>query len=754
MIERSSDRNLSPLLGAALLGAAAILFFHPGALDMDRLKANLLLTASVPLLLIFAGPRRLAAALAERGGSLLVAAGALVFFLALNFTPGSTGHPDGLRLLAFLAVLMLVLVVMRNHAWARPFLVPGILLATGLIVAAYALLQTAGIDPFYVENPRREAVSTLGNSTETAEVLALLLPWALAFLLAPGRGAFLFGALSFALIAAGLWVTGGRAGALAALAGATVLLVLRLCKTTGDGAPSLGFSLAGAAVALVLGLAAGGILTASRGPAFKNIESDASILSPDYPTNKVRLAVWDGTLEMIGDRPLLGAGAGRFRYDFPPYRDPEEARIPGLRGARTEVHDPHNEFLWAAAEGGVPAGLALAAFLGLIFLRFMALAGNALDYRHRLAACAGAGTAAAFAVDALFASPLHDPATAVILFLTAGLAAAGTPDPGEDGRRIPRGLIALPAAAGLAILGILLGGPGLLADLGAARIAVGDTLGPEELRAFQAAADRDPSNLDLANFVGQTAGMRLAGTSADRDGRYTDDAIRRLCHVLDRHPWHSGALRTLARLRAFRGELPAAKHLIARYLRTGVGEGDPAKLLAGFLREAGNEREALKIEYGTPGADPAPLLNEAEAAEQAGNPTRAAMLCDIYLTFRPLDGDALFILGRSLKAAFDGGHRDAFRRMHMAYALDWMEQGDWMQAQVSARLVRRYGEGTGEADVLDALILAEREDERFEGPRRIPVNRPFLERIAALNEAGRLPEGVTPWIRKALRKRP
>lgn len=72
----------------------------------------------------------------------------------------------------------------------------------------------------------------------------------------------------------------------------------------------------------------------------------------------VKLAVFRGTLRLIGDFPLFGAGRGAFETAFPPYR-PAEARLytPNL----VFTH-PENIFLQWASEWGLP--LTLLAVLG------------------------------------------------------------------------------------------------------------------------------------------------------------------------------------------------------------------------------------------------------------------------------------------------------------------------------------------------------------------------------------------------------
>lgn len=79
-----------------------------------------------------------------------------------------------------------------------------------------------------------------------------------------------------------------------------------------------------------------------------------------------RRAIWSHTLEMIGDRPLMGVGPGNWQYAYPLYDGGDMLRV----GSAPER--PHNDYLWIAAETGL-VGLAaylwLLAAAGLIFVR-------------------------------------------------------------------------------------------------------------------------------------------------------------------------------------------------------------------------------------------------------------------------------------------------------------------------------------------------------------------------------------------------
>lgn len=62
-----------------------------------------------------------------------------------------------------------------------------------------------------------------------------------------------------------------------------------------------------------------------------------------------RLLLWEKTISMIKENPLLGVGFQNWKYQLPKYS------LEGLRNEKNEVNvqRPHNDFLWIAAESGI-----------------------------------------------------------------------------------------------------------------------------------------------------------------------------------------------------------------------------------------------------------------------------------------------------------------------------------------------------------------------------------------------------------------
>ena len=62
-----------------------------------------------------------------------------------------------------------------------------------------------------------------------------------------------------------------------------------------------------------------------------------------------RLLLWEKTISMIKENPVLGVGFQNWKYQLPKYS------LEGLRNEKNEVNvqRPHNDFLWIAAESGI-----------------------------------------------------------------------------------------------------------------------------------------------------------------------------------------------------------------------------------------------------------------------------------------------------------------------------------------------------------------------------------------------------------------
>ncbi|MDO9175366.1 MAG: O-antigen ligase family protein, partial [Actinomycetota bacterium] len=225
---------------------------------------------------------------------------------------------------------------------------------TLLVVAAYALLQFAGIDPVPYEREFlvRRVRSTLGNASNLGVFLCLALPLVVARARAE-RGAWRW--LAWASAAAGavtlVWSL-SRGAWLGAIAGGLAWLLAESRSWDPARRRRGGMVAVGALVAA--GLAAG-LLMPSVGDRL------GTLLDSSGGTARWRVEVWSATAGLVGERPVLGFGPAMFRYAFPPRRT--ASMMAGETGTQA-LDDPHNLLASAAVSAGVAGLLALLWLLG------------------------------------------------------------------------------------------------------------------------------------------------------------------------------------------------------------------------------------------------------------------------------------------------------------------------------------------------------------------------------------------------------
>lgn len=264
-----------------------------------------------------------------------------------------------------------------------PEVVP--LLALGALgTAAWAVLQWAGGEA---------ATGVFGNTNDAGAALAMLAPLLLGASMSERRG----WAMQLCLLAA-------------------LACVAALAFTHARGAWA-----AGAAGVLVL---AAGSLRRARWPilvlAAAGVAAVAAYAST--PSMEVRRGVWRGTVAMIRDHAAFGVGPGRFRFAFPPYRDPAEFELSNPKpGEYREVDDAHDGFLQIAADAGAPALALFALVAYMAARRWLFFCDHADEPRGRFAVAGLGGAAAAFGVACgTYALPAHAAAW-MLLWLALGL---------------------------------------------------------------------------------------------------------------------------------------------------------------------------------------------------------------------------------------------------------------------------------------------------------------------------------------------
>jgi O-antigen ligase len=134
-------------------------------------------------------------------------------------------------------------------------------------------------------------------------------------------------------------------------------------------------------------------------------------VSADDPTSG-RVQFWQGTLEVIKQHPLLGAGLGAFSVVY--------TRHDVLNGA-TRLEQAHNDYLQILADAGIVGGLLGLIFIYALFRHGFARLNSTDKFRRGVAAGALAGCFAVL-VHSFFDFSLHMTANALLFLVLAALA--------------------------------------------------------------------------------------------------------------------------------------------------------------------------------------------------------------------------------------------------------------------------------------------------------------------------------------------
>ena len=463
-----------------------------GRLDTQRRRQ---VTARVPAIIV--GVTLLMAVLVVDPGTLqvfgapkwlILCLGVPVAFAATAATGPVRAAPIGRPLLAIVAVVVLATVFGIAPAlsfWGAPFRFAGAvtwmlwavvavvgatlagrdprlrlrfadILAVAMVVqAVVAGLQRAGIDPFDIESDldRSRAWGTLGNASVLGALSAFALP-VLVGTAGPGTTGLRRGGALAAIIT--LALAGSRGAALGGLVGLVVLAVARR---------DLRRPAAAAGVVLVIGVL---VVPGTS----ERVVGGSELASA---TASGRLELWERSLPLVVDRPLLGSGPETFRIRFPAEADESFVRQAGDDRIRDRAH---NLILDTLVTSGI-AGLAALVWLGVVVVRR-----RDRDDPATLALAAGL---AAYVVVLQF--HFSDPTVDALVWFALGLTTAAPAPDGAPTRRGPSLAVAGASVAGALVLG------GLAARDAVADRRLHDGLGDGSAAGVASAAELAPDRL-------------------------------------------------------------------------------------------------------------------------------------------------------------------------------------------------------------------------------------------------------------------
>ena len=442
--------------------AVAILAFLPDLLEpFHAVKAALLRTLGLPLLLVLAVPALRARRVPRSPLDLVVAVWVLAAAIStlVGVSPrlswmGELQQREGLvTVLALAGIYAAARVSHTTLAHVRGTLMAA--LACGAVAAAYAMMQRAGLDPARWENLPLypggggmvvRVFGPLGNP--------ILLGCVLTPILAAGSALAMSGTSSrfwlipvLMLIATAIAATLSRGAMLAAVAGVGVAALLRWRNGGRDAVPA-----AAGVVAWVFGTAAAWTAIGQRGPMLARIVEGAD---PRAESLHARLEIARSALALWRRHPWFGVGPDAFGLTFPAVQTPEM----WSRGWMGMPADAHSVILQVLATGGI-----VMVAIGVVWIVALAArllgalrAGPAGDEtRAPVEAEALIAGCCALAAVATFNTVGPAGATLFVVFSASAMALAPTvalrPDASPAAAEVRPGRFVLAGALGLALI--------------------------------------------------------------------------------------------------------------------------------------------------------------------------------------------------------------------------------------------------------------------------------------------------------------
>ena len=289
------------------------------------------------------------------------------------------------------------------------------------VVAGYALVQKAGLDPIWDGYlPGGRVFSSVGQANALAAYLVLAI--ALSVPLVSGTSTIVRVAVVGALgaMTAALVLAQSRGGFLGFVAAAVVFAIASLPAFA---APTrrLRYAVAGALAATVVVLA---VSASAAGGVDRLTSADSSM--------RFHLDAWRVAAQIAVEHPVLGTGPETFPDVFPQY---SHDLLPAERANALDafrVESPHNVFLGIAAGSGIPALVAyLAVICGFSVSTIRALRGSARGVQLSLGA-ALAAVAGHLVTDAFMTA---DVTSTWLFWVAMGAVVAASPSPRHGSRQ-------------------------------------------------------------------------------------------------------------------------------------------------------------------------------------------------------------------------------------------------------------------------------------------------------------------------------
>jgi O-antigen ligase len=441
-------------LGAGAL--ACVLWVLPyRSFDLDRFFApkELVLHATA----LIAGVAALAGA---RSFSLNRADLALIAWLSISAVSAlfATNHPAAFRTLTISASSAVIFWSARTAASAG--FAPALTKVLALVVvigALTGLAQAYGIKMEFAALNRAPG-GTFGNRNFMAHLTAAGLPlvlWCIAS--ARGKRGAIFWTVALGACAAALVLSRTRAAWLAVAISVVLGGIVALTGST-----LLESSAVRRRMTIALAAIGAGVLFAIVLPNSLDWKSDSPYLDSvrgvvDYQqgSGRGRVAQYENSAKMALVHPVLGVGPGNWPVIYPKFASPNDPSLSETTGMTANPW-PSSDWVAALSERGVPAFLALAAFMLMLLMGALtARYDPGREPHERLAALAGGGVVLIAALEGAFDAVLLLPAPSIVVWAAAGALLTSDSESSDAPRLNARRLVLASAFAAFTFLACL-----------------------------------------------------------------------------------------------------------------------------------------------------------------------------------------------------------------------------------------------------------------------------------------------------------
>ena len=571
---RKKPQKYSGMLVAQIALLCAVAFISPlvaGKMTPIPAISMQLLTLAAAVIWLIRASKEKAICLPPRG--VTITAG--VFYLLLIASAVGTASLNAtLSELGNIGCYLLIFLMVASLGGNRPA-VYGVL--ASLVVSA-SVVGALGLKEYILTNsPEWRVFATFFNPDFLAGFMVLMLPITLAWYASRvSPGAMLVAGISVLLVVAGEVMSGSRLGALSAIGGIFVFLLVALLAQRIKKTEALKLA------AIVIPVAV--ILLTFSSPLTNRVAS----VKAESHSGGFRIYTWKGAARMAAAHPINGTGLGTFELTYPKYATVGYTKL------------AHNSYLQTAAEAGPIAAVALLVLLGISAIppaiALVRRRGIAEEHAEPswipdsgLLISGLLGGAAASMARNLVDSDWYITAIGISFWLVLGaVVGLGHPNPP---RSVPFGRKHLAVCLSIAVIAAVVLASMLAAQMYFERGTLAWSEGPDEtLRLYETGIKLNPENADYHRFMAQAY---LAYARKTGEDSYFERAESEMLMAIRLEPYTAKNYYQLGRLYEFRHRNDQAVRAFEASIERHPNAPELLMALAGSYEVAGREKDAL-----------------------------------------------------------------------------------------------------------------------------------------------------------------